>query len=181
MQATACAAKASFNSTRSRSSMVQLFLSKILFVATTGPYPMISGSRAAAVTSTIFAIGFTPVSFTFFPLIKTRQEAPSFKPQAFPAVTVPSGFTIGLSFARISMVVVGFTNSSVSKINVFFLSFTSIGTISSLKYPISMAFAARCWLSMEKASCSSRVMWKRSATFSAVLDMLSSLPYTEYG
>ena len=129
----------------------------------------------------IRAIGFTPVSFTILPLISTRQAAPSLSPQEFPAVTVPSGFTMGFNLLRISIVVAGLGNSSVSKIKDFFFSLTSTGTISSLKYPASMAAAARLWLSTEKRSCSSRLIPNRSATFSAVFGILRPVPYTDTG
>ena len=96
---------------------------------------MIVGSRAAVVTSMIRAMGFRPMALTCVSDISTRAAAPSFRPQELPAVTVPSGFTMGRSFASTSKVVVGFTNSSVSNMNSFFFSFTWTGTISSLKYP----------------------------------------------
>ena len=42
--------------------------------------------------------------------------APSFKPEEFPAVTLPPFFEAGLSFANLSKVVSGFTNLSCEKI-----------------------------------------------------------------
>ena len=66
-------------------------------------------------------------------------------PDALPAVTVPSFLNAGRSLARPSRVVFGRTCSSVSKITVSFFFLTSIGTISSLKRPVEMAFAAFIW------------------------------------
>jgi len=49
--------------------------------------------------------------------------------------------------------------------------FTVTGAISSLKRPAFCAALAFCWDARANASCSSRVIWKARATFSAVMPM----------
>jgi len=74
-------------------------------------------------------------------------------PDAFPAVTVPPGFTIGFSFVRPSSVVSARGCSSVSKIfgSPFFCA-TLTGTSSALKNPAALARAHRWWLRSANAS-----------------------------
>ena len=116
------------------------------------------------------------------------EEAPSLRPELEPAVTVPvsslelyifpssctSMLKTGFSFAIFSSFVVRLGNSSVSKtMGSFFRPWgITMGMISSLNRPESMAAMARRWLSREKASCSSRVMPSSMATRSAVAPML---------
>src|SRR5215813_3032772 len=95
-------------------------------------------------------------------------------PDALPGVTVPSLAKDGLSLARSSMVTFGRMCSSVSTVTVPFLPFTSTGVICSLKYPASVAAAARWWLSAARASWSSRETPKSWATFFAVTPMWQS-------
>ena len=68
--------------------------------------------------------------------------APSFIPDALPAVTVPSLLKAGLNFESFSKFVVLFGYSSVSNTTVLFFPFISIGTISSLNLPASTASIA---------------------------------------
>ena len=56
-----------------------------------------------------------------------------------------------------------------------FRSDTSIGTISSLNVPASIAASAFCWLPAANSSCASREMPYCSARFSAVMPMWMSL------
>ena len=51
----------------------------------------------------------------------------------------------GLSFFRISAVVPGFGNSSLSIRTVSLLTVTGTGTISFLKWPLDIAASALCW------------------------------------
>src|SRR5215813_12960207 len=95
-------------------------------------------------------------------------------PDALPGVTVPSLAKDGLSLARSSMVTFGRMCSSVSTVTVPFLPFTSTGVICSLKYPASVAAAARWWLSAARVSWSCRETPKSWATFSAVTPMWQS-------
>ena len=91
-------------------------------------------------------------------------------PLALPAVTVPSFLKTVLSAPSLSRVV-ALGCSSVSKATMSRFTFTSIGTIWSLKRPAEIAAAARLWLSSAKASWSARVIWCSAATFSAVTPM----------
>ena len=107
------------------------------------------------------AIGFKPRRFASAALISVTAAAPSLRPEALPAVTVPSLEKAGLSFANTSAVVPARGYSSVSKTNVcvaglgadFALGeapfplvhavmFTSTGIVSSLNLPPAMAASA---------------------------------------
>ena len=100
--------------------------------------------------------------------------APSLTPEALPAVTVPSGRTIGLSLASASMVVArgcsswSTTTGSPLRCGIW------TATISRASRPLACAFAAFSWLRSAKASWSSRDTWNSWATFSPVLGMVSS-------
>ena len=142
--ATDCAAKASFASIRSNSSMLMPVLARTFFVEATGPTPMIFGSTPPSAPATKLAIGVTPSSFAFSSLITTIAAAPSLIPEAFAAVTIPSGLNAGRNFAMPSAVVPGRGPSSVSTTTVFFFCFTSTGTISSLNLPSAVAFSHFC-------------------------------------
>ena len=63
----------------------------------------------------ITAIGLMPISAAFSLEARTTAAAPSLRPDAFPAVTVPS-LKIVRSFASFSALVVRFGYSSVSNI-----------------------------------------------------------------
>src|SRR5436190_11909058 len=95
-------------------------------------------------------------------------------PEALPAVTVPSWTKAGFSLARSSRVTPGRMCSSVSTVTVPLRPLTSTGVICSLKYPASVAAAARRWLSAARASWSARETPKSLATFSAVTPMWQS-------
>jgi len=94
---------------------------------------------------TISAIGFRLYLATASSEATMVMDAPSLRPEAFPAVTVPSFLKAGLSVARTSGVDFRLGNSSVSKIVSPFLPGTTTGTISSLKRPLSMAARAFFW------------------------------------
>ena len=93
--------------------MVMFNFPSNLRVAGTGAIPIILGSTPTAAAPRIFAIGFIPSSSAFSAAIITRADAPSFLPDALPAVTYPSG-KIGFSFASFSMLVLRLGYSSVS-------------------------------------------------------------------
>ena len=100
----------------------------------------------------ITAIGLMPISAAFSLEARTTAAAPSLRPDAFPAVTVPS-LKMVRSFASFSALVVRFGYSSVSNIigSPFFCGIIT-GIISSLKRPLSMAAIAFCWLVSAKLS-----------------------------
>ena len=167
-----CAAKASFASIKSISSMLSPVLSSTFLVDATGPTPMISGSTPPSAPATHVAIGVTPSSFAFSSLITTIAAAPSLIPDAFPAVTSPPSLPEQhFKFARLSAVVPARGPSSFANITVSLFTFTGTGTISSSNLPSAIAFSHFCWLFAENASSSSRVMPYLSHTFSAVIIM----------
>ena len=196
MQPSAWAAKASLSSIRPMSSMVRPAFFRALGTAWTGPRPITRGSTPAVPMPMILATGFRPSSLALLSLISSRAEAPSLRPEEEPAVTVPVSSEVpntrpsasflmlkqGFSLAIFSSLVVRLGNSSVSKTMGSFLRpwGTTTGTISSLKRPESTAAMALRWESREKASCSSRVMPRVRAMFSAVAPMLY-LPYISWG
>lgn len=102
------------------------------------------GSTPAEAYAIILANGFAPTDLAKLSDARTIAAAPSFIPEAFPAVTVPlpSLIKAGLKFLSPSNVVSGLGNSSVVTVTLPFLPGTSIGTISSLKYPSFMAIPA---------------------------------------
>ncbi|MPN17491.1 hypothetical protein SDC9_164845 [bioreactor metagenome] len=114
------------------------------FIAGTGPSPITEGSTPPCPTDTNSAIGFNPCSLTAFSDATSTILAPSFIPDAFPAVTVPSFLNAGLNFESFSKSVFLFGYSSVSTITEPFLVFTSIGTISSTNLLLSIALIAFC-------------------------------------
>src|SRR6185369_13824768 len=90
LTAHACAANASLISIRSRSEAFQPAFSSAFFDAGTGPMPMIAGSTPDDANALIFAMGFSPSACARSALITSTAAAPSFKPDAFAAVTEPS-------------------------------------------------------------------------------------------
>ncbi len=134
--ARACAAKASFSSITSICERFSPVLSRIFRVAGAGANPMMRGATPMTVVATMRASGVRPNFEAAIFDAMINAHAPSFTPEAFPAVTVPFGFTIGLSFERASSVVSGRGCSSVSKIlaSPFFCGIGT-ATISCLKKP----------------------------------------------
>ena len=88
--ASACAAKASLASIRSRSPIFQPAFSSALREAGIGPEPMILGSTPAVAQEAMRASGFSFRFLASLALISTTAAAPSLMPDALPAVTVPS-------------------------------------------------------------------------------------------
>ena len=105
-------------------------------------------------------------------VITTTAAAPSFRPEALPAVTLPALSNAGRRPASASALVFLLMNSSAAKTigSPFFCAMLK-GTISSLNRPASCAAAAFCCEASASASCCSRVMPYFLATFSAVMPM----------
>ena len=96
---------------------IYIQLSKILttfFVAGIGPVPMTDGSTPACAHATILASGSKFLSLACLYDIVITAAAPSFIPDALPAVTVPEPSVMkqGLRRLRVSTVVPGLGNSS---------------------------------------------------------------------
>ena len=97
--------------------------------------------------------------------------APSFRPEALPAVTVPSLANAGRRPVSDSRVEPGLMYSSLSKTTVPFLLAISSGRISSLNLPAFCAASAFSCDCSANSSCSARVTSYFLATFSAVMPM----------
>jgi len=115
-----------------------------------------------------------PNAARFLENAASTRGKPSFTAEALPAVTVPSGRTIGFSFASASMLVARGCSSLSTIIGSPLRCGISTGTISAASRPFAWAAAARCWLRSAKASWSSRLIWNSCATFSPVLGIVSS-------
>ena len=66
---------------------------------------MTDGSTPAVAHDLIVANGVNPRFLASLAVIRTTAAAPSLMPDAFPAVTVPSGLNAGRSLANVSFVV----------------------------------------------------------------------------
>lgn len=126
-------------------------------MAGAGANPIMRGATPTTVVATMRASGVRPNFEAAVLEARINAHAPSFTPEAFPAVTVPFGFTMGLSFESASSVVSGRGCSSVSKVldSPFFWGIGT-GAISCLKKPAALARAQRCCVRSEKASWSAR-------------------------
>ena len=98
----AWAAKASLASTRSRSFTFQPAFSSALREAGIGPVPMTAGSTPAVAQEAMRASGVRPRFSASLALISTSAAAPSLRPDALPAVTVPSFENAGFSLEKFS-------------------------------------------------------------------------------
>ena len=105
-------AKASLISKAPISAMVKPACFSALYVAGTGPKPMISGSTPAKAKVTNFALIVKPSSNAFASLASRAAVAPSFRPDELPGVTRPAGRNGVLSPAKPSIVVCGRGGSS---------------------------------------------------------------------
>ncbi len=139
------AAKASLSSSISISLSFMPALFNALRIAGTGPRPITAGSTPPCPTAIISTRGVRLYSFTASSLATRTKADPSLMPEAFPAVTVPSGLKAARRVASFSGDVLRFTNSSVSKVIVSFLVVNTTGTISGLNLPPSIAAAALRW------------------------------------
>ena len=133
-----CEANASFNSTNPISSIFNPALCNAFCVAGTGPTPIIAGSTPADAIETIFANGVKEYSFTAFSLANNKEAAPSFIPDEFPAVTVPSFLNAGFNTASLSKeVFLGCSSTITQLINPLLC--ISTAAISLLNLPASFA------------------------------------------
>ncbi|MNL44135.1 hypothetical protein D3C87_1666910 [compost metagenome] len=113
--AQACAAKASFSSNKSTSAAFQPARCRALRDAGTGPMPMVAGSRPLVPKAAMRAKGLRPRAAAFLALITTTAAAPSFRPDALPAVTLPALSKAGRRPASASALVLRFRYSSALK------------------------------------------------------------------
>src|ERR1700687_5907815 len=145
--------------------------------------PMMRGATPTAAAATTRAFGVRPCRRAPASEARNSAHAPSFTPEALPAVTVPPGFTMGFSFERASRVVSGRECSSTENDVVFpgegvspFFPATGTATISSPMRQLRIASAARCWLRSAKATRSPPEIPNPSATIWPVSGM-ESVPY----
>ena len=73
-------------------------------MAGTGPIPIIEGSTPATAIETILAIGWRLYWVMAFSLARINAAAPSFIPEEFPAVTVPSLIKAGLKEDQLDLI-----------------------------------------------------------------------------
>ena len=167
-QARTWAANASLTSSRSNWWRRRESRSRSFFTAGTTPMPITLGSTPAAATPRTRAIGWTPSAAARSCDRSTIAAAPSVIPEELPAVTLPpTGLNAGGSFASDSGVVSRGCSSRVKSTSPF-LPGTFTATVSASKRPSAIARAARSWLRIAKASCSSRPILYCSASVSAV-------------
>ncbi|MBA7558285.1 hypothetical protein ES705_51083 [subsurface metagenome] len=90
-------------------------------------------------------MGFIPSSSAFSRDIMTSIAAPSFIPEEFPAVTVPSFLNAGFKRESFSIVVParGYSSLSITTDSSFFTGMET-GIISSVNFPALIAFSACC-------------------------------------
>ena len=167
MQAIAWLANASLISTTSRSPVPIPARSSALRDAPIGPSPIVSGSQPDTPIALIRARIVSPCFRANASDVTSTALAPSVSGEEVPAVTDPSAEKAGFSPPSASTVVSGRSVPSC----VTCPALVAIGTISSASRPSARAAAAFCWLLTAKASCSARVIWYFSATFSAVCPM----------
>ena len=169
LTASACEANASLASIKSRSAIVQPAFSSAFLDAEIGPVPMIEGSTPVVAQDTMRANGLMPRFFASASVISTTTAAPSLRPDALAAVTVPSlGSNAGRNFEMPSAVTPSLMYSSWSTIVSPFLPLIVTGAISSLNLPALRAASALFCEAAANLSCSSRVICHWRATFSAV-------------
>src|SRR5262245_32565727 len=146
--ASTCAAKASFNSTRSKSSIFRPVRAVSFWMAGTGPMPMIRGSTPALAQPTILARGASRRARAASADAITTAAPPSVIPDDEPAVMMPgrpsTSPNTGGSLRRLSIVVSPRGCSSRSTIVDWLLIVIVTGAISRAKKPASIAaFALR--------------------------------------
>ncbi len=109
---------------------------------------MTLGSTPTTAHPTSRPSGRSPRSAAKRSLATTSAAAPSQIPEAFPAVTTPSGRNTGRSWLRPSRVVSGRMCSSAAHSTVppRLPSGTATGTTSAASAPDSQALRAHCWL-----------------------------------
>ena len=106
--ARAWAAKASFSSITSMSDSFRPAFSSTLRVAGAGPKPMMRGGTPAVALATTRARGVSPCRRAIASSARMMEQAPSFTPEALPAVTDPPSRRKGVgNLASASAVVSG--------------------------------------------------------------------------
>src|SRR5699024_4761920 len=148
MHARAWAAKASLSSIAPMSSVARPARARAFSVAGTGPSPITSGARAAAVAVTIRARGLNWYFSTAAREARRSEEEPSLREEEFPAVTTLPPVTTGRSSASAASDVSGRGPSSAVTVWVPRRPRSTVmGRISSSKWPAAIAPSARWWLS----------------------------------
>ncbi len=140
----AWAANASLASIRSTSVSCQPARSRQRRVAYTGAIPISAGSTPTLANARMRASTGSPSAWAFASLIIITAAAPSLIEEALPAVTEPKLSNAGCSRANPSALASARGCSSVSTIAVCPLRCVTMGTISSLKRPVSIAALAFC-------------------------------------
>ena len=174
-----CAAKASLSSITSICARLSPVSASTLRTAGAGPKPMMRGASPAVAMPTTRARGVRPWRAAAASLASSSAQAPSFTPEALPAVTVPSGRTTPLSRASASRLVSrGCSSFATTTGSPFFCAIVT-GQISASKKPACCARTAFCCERSAMRSCASRSMPNCSATFSAVSG-IESTPYCAF-
>ena len=133
---------------------------------------MIAGSTPAVAQEAMRASGSMPRFSASSAVISTTAAAPSLRPEALPAVTVPSLEKAGLSFCIASMVAPWRMYSSLSTTTSPLRVLTVKGAISSLNRPAFCAASALFWRGeRELVLLLAGDLPLASATFSAVVPM----------
>ncbi len=134
---------------------------------------MMRGSTAADAADRILTIGFLPLALPHFSLATISAAAPSFTPEALPAVTTPPSKS-GFNLTSDSIVASRRGCSSFSTMTggaSFLPPGSATGRISPLKKPSASALAYFCCEASANSSASSRVISYSLATLSAVCGM----------
>ena len=180
LHGTICAANASLISTTSMSIIDMPVFFSSCSIAGIGPRPMTSGRIAATVEATIRARGLKPAAVAFSSLITSSAAAPSLSGQALPAVTVPPSLNTGFSDASFSSVVpgaravvlgddrLGHVDLVALPVDVFVRRHGHRDDLL-VEVPDSCAATARVWEMSAHSSWASRLTFRSSATFSAVM------------
>ena len=174
--ASACDANASFSSTTSTSPIASPVRSSSLRVAGAGPMPITRGGTPATAPLLIRASGASPYWATALSEATSSAAAPSFTPEALPAVTLPPGAS-GASLASASSEVARGCSSTATVAGSPRRCGTVTGSISRASRPSAIARAARCCERSANASWSSRETSYSSATVCAVSG-IESVPST---
>ena len=173
VQASACAANASLSSMRSMSLISRPARCRAAAVAGTGPMPIVRGGTPARPQLTMRTSGLRPSSSAFARVVTIVAAAPSFWPDALPAVTVEFSSILArsaLSLPSDSRDAPGrmCSSSVICCSGCLRVAGIVIGTISSANTPLSVAAAARRCDSTARRSCSSRPIEYSARRFSAV-------------
>ena len=139
---------------------------------------MIRGATPTAATLMMRAKACKRCVFSAAADASSNAQAPSFMPEALPAVMVLSVPKSGFSLASCSSVILGRGCSSSSTMMLSLPLLICTAVISSARQPSARARAVRCWLRNAYASWQSRVMPCSRARLSAVC-VIESTPYRD--